>query len=72
MKIRMLNPKSLAQTWLTSLLLCSKHIAYYRPSGLIRVYSARAGRYKFSIFKIQMTKTEYTTRDITSDLNFVF
>ena len=35
--------KTLAQTWLISLMFCSKHIAHYRPSSLIRAFSARAG-----------------------------
>ena len=35
--------RPLAQTWLISLMFCSKHIAHYRASRLIRAYCARAG-----------------------------
>jgi len=52
-----LTSLSLAQTWLINLMFCSKHIAHYRPSSLIRAYSARAGwhakhEYKELIYEI--------------------
>ena len=43
LEVNSTTSKTLAQTWLISLMFCSKHIAHYRPSSLIRAYSARAG-----------------------------
>ena len=72
MKTGMLNSKSLAQTWFADTGICTKVAECHNDRALFRKRRARAGRIKFSIFKIQMPKTECTMRDITRVLSLVF